>query len=1052
VYDVNTSVWTPGTTLYVKDDGSGELTDVPLVYPGYPMSVGQVVDQGDLGSMFIRPRTAEADPIWLDEKGDYYNKTEVDSITMDVLKNTSLTNGYIPYFMNGNLQNSPLFRSISGDELLAYDGDLYIDDSNGLVGVNIVGGVSQSYSQAFVVQSEVHQGIGNITIVGLDYDGYSTGVIATDVLPVSFADASTVVVGETGMAVYVFSVQNSTHFRVRGTVGPVTFTSTNWSWQQAPFIDVNGPSNTERGYSLSSNGTWQWAMYVPDDSNDTKFCIQNRNAWFGGQNNALCIDEFGTTTIYGELLASGLNIGNATLNVGGIVTSFVNATSIYLNGIDVKLYNDTLLISEVNTTANIQSLGFNTTAQLNNLFYSISNPSGFLNGSDQRFNDTALINAVNKTSNIMGLGFYNTSYVDAGFANLENLYAGFKVLPVWTDNGDGSINFTSGNIAIYDNSLYQGYVDYFPIIAGQTGVGGITAIPDGVSSYLVAEYNGGSPRMQLITNRDLIHQSDVVPFLTIYRDGTELYVIDWGDMANGMAEKINDRLVRTERFARETGLELGQNANNTLIISSGVLWLGATRMIIDPVDSVTDGIDIWYHNASGVFVKDDVPSGKYYNNVWDNGTGLIPLQAGQYANVWVYRNVKTPPEIDVIVGHAVYASLAEAITGDAPPVIPTALSSNYVLVGRVSFLVNASSGLVGSAWALVFSNSVVTNHDDLASINGGIAGQFYHLSSSDYTNVLNKIWNNINTTLNIQSLGFNTTAQLNSVFDAAGAAALRAATGTCPSGQLVQNTTTSGVQCVAAGTTYLAGTGLTLSGSTFSLNTTYTGTLYYPLSLNPAGYVNTTLNIQSLGFNTTTQLYGQFLNITDQRYNGSSVISSVNATAVAKASPGTCSVGYVVQNTTTGGVQCVDVLALVANNYYGEMYNNNASAFTMTTQSVWYNMTTWIAGESNDVTINTTAPRMTIKNAGLYLVTYSVSAFVNNNDILQFRLIVNDSNMVKSNIEKRYGNAQAQTWSYTLLYRFNGNSNITLQVLDTTRNGAQITVIAKDLIVRWVAP
>ena len=44
-------------------------------------------------------------------------------------------------------------------------------------------------------------------------------------------------------------------------------------------------------------------------------------------------------------------------------------------------FNDTVLISAVNTTSNIQSLGFNITSQLSNLFYSVSNPSGFLNSS-----------------------------------------------------------------------------------------------------------------------------------------------------------------------------------------------------------------------------------------------------------------------------------------------------------------------------------------------------------------------------------------------------------------------------------------------------------------------------------------------------------------------------------------------------------------------------------------------------------------------------------------------------------------------------------------------
>jgi hypothetical protein len=45
----------------------------------------------------------------------------------------------------------------------------------------------------------------------------------------------------------------------------------------------------------------------------------------------------------------------------------------------------------------------------------------------------------------------------------------------------------------------------------------------------------------------------------------------------------------------------------------------------------------------------------------------------------------------------------------------------------------------------------------------------------------------------------------------------------------------------------------------------------------------------------------------NSKYNDSARIDSVNGTAVAKASPGNCPYGQAVQNTTTGGVQCVSV-------------------------------------------------------------------------------------------------------------------------------------------------
>ena len=71
--------------------------------------------------------------------------------------------------------------------------------------------------------------------------------------PASFVQGSTIYINNT--AYLVFSIINSTHLRI---FGNLSFSSNNWSWQQAPFIDVNGPESTARGYSWSQDGQWQW--------------------------------------------------------------------------------------------------------------------------------------------------------------------------------------------------------------------------------------------------------------------------------------------------------------------------------------------------------------------------------------------------------------------------------------------------------------------------------------------------------------------------------------------------------------------------------------------------------------------------------------------------------------------------------------------------------------------------------------------------------------------------------------------------------------------------
>ena len=186
-----------------------------------------------------------------------------------------------------------------------------------------------------------------------------------------------------------------------------------------------------------------------------------------------------------------------------------------------------------------------------------------------------------------------------------------------------------------------------------------------------------------------------------------------------------------------------------------------------------------------------------------------------------------------------------------------------------------------------------------------------------------------------------------------------ARTGNCAAGSVVQNTTTSGVQCVAVsatgdGNNYTTSQGFNSTGGVYQLNTAITGrsnlTATFDVSVfndtAKVNAVNTTLNVQTLlnlanitPYNVSTT-YFRVTNIpatcvggtwvTSWNGNGSTCTGLVvgditalgfntttqlttlyntlyNDTTLAntKALPGNCPSGQVVQNTTTSGVQCV---------------------------------------------------------------------------------------------------------------------------------------------------
>lgn len=354
VHNINTNYLLEGYPVYINTTGG--LTNTPATAPNYNVKVG-ITEVQSIGSgvILVRPiiyptlqLLSDVDGTPLTQDGQVlvwnnsrqvwdanYNLLNYLSITDQRYNDTTLinskingTNNYIAMFSNSTLVNSPIQRIVTDeDNLLFYNGDFYIDDTNGMVGVNILSG-TETYNQAFTVRSSLKSVSGNLTCSTYNSTSNTTLCSSTSVLPEPLVDASTIWNGTTNLY-YVFNIASNTSLYVIGNRTGIKLT--NWSYKQAPYIDVNGDSTEERGYTISSNGSWEWAMYSPYDTNNSQFCVQNRNAWFNNQSDAFCIDTSGNMNVNGKLLANGYygEIFNSTSTTRTLTTQNVwyNLTS-----------------------------------------------------------------------------------------------------------------------------------------------------------------------------------------------------------------------------------------------------------------------------------------------------------------------------------------------------------------------------------------------------------------------------------------------------------------------------------------------------------------------------------------------------------------------------------------------------------------------------------------------------------------------------------------------------------------------------------------------------
>jgi hypothetical protein len=303
---------------------------------------------------------------------------------------------------------------------------------------------------------------------------------------------------------------------------------------------------------------------------------------------------------------------------------------------------------------------------------------------------------------------------------------GFSTNAGVVDNLDGTVTIPTESVWLSPGTTSLPAALY-TLTGGITGSGGIPAIPDGVASYIIGDWNGGVPKFNLITDVELIDEMTIVPYVTLFREGTVVHTLTWDLMGVSLVNKLHQRLVKTDRFARESGLILGEDPGRVVTITLGKAWNGGTRVSLDAFNSAINTMGFWYHVA-GVWTE-TTPIQQYNNLQYDDGTNLQTLGAGKWVVNWVYRDQGVAAEAHVVLSTQ-YDNVSAAMVAPIPTTKPPILTSHGFLVGAIIVQQGASTGLVTSSWTTQFAAGTVMNHDDLSNISGGAAGDRQHLTTT----------------------------------------------------------------------------------------------------------------------------------------------------------------------------------------------------------------------------------------------------------------------------------------------------------------------------------
>lgn len=286
----------------------------------------------------------------------------------------------------------------------------------------------------------------------------------------------------------------------------------------------------------------------------------------------------------------------------------------------------------------------------------------------------------------------------------------------------GVIMVESCCVRLYDNDGFVGVPKEYTFDPATF------TLNDETTNYIVADYNGGSPVIRNATDVEEITESDVVPILTIYRKAGFLHSLNWDQLGRGLANKLHQRLVKTARYRRESGIALTVAADLTFSVSAGKVWYGATRESLMAVESGTDTVLLVSPDGTATTTT------KLNNTQYiTTGSVVSTLTANRYAVNWVYRGIENQKHVYIMLGTGDYT--INAAQNAVAPAAPALITSHAQLIAKVIIQKSSTTPTSQqSAFDTEFSTAASSIHNDLSGLNDG--DSYEHLTAAEKTQAL----------------------------------------------------------------------------------------------------------------------------------------------------------------------------------------------------------------------------------------------------------------------------------------------------------------------------
>ena len=303
----------------------------------------------------------------------------------------------------------------------------------------------------------------------------------------------------------------------------------------------------------------------------------------------------------------------------------------------------------------------------------------------------------------------------------------------FSDAGSGNLAYTSMRVAIRPTDGDTATL-YMADIAG-----GSIAIPnDSATRFVGVQYNAGVPNV-VIKTADTWDYDTEFPLGEVANLGGALFPLfnpfKVGDPITNIIQRFDAQAYAIRSAAG--GLELSTDGTTrNLAMTAGVVWTRLNDHSIAARNSPTLPL-IRVTPTGGTPPLAFTPGVTAWPNTeYISGTTLTTMTNNHWAVLWVFVNIGTGAW-GFAHGTAEYNQAAGASVEQLPAYLTANFLRQNILVGRLIFQKSATTAIIESAFTRVFSTQAVSNHNQLAGLQGGALNEYYHMTAAQHADIPN---------------------------------------------------------------------------------------------------------------------------------------------------------------------------------------------------------------------------------------------------------------------------------------------------------------------------